>query len=272
MPARPKTWNCNCEECSAVGGRTFLQSEKAGHLTRVKAVRQSQTEPAVTPVAGVAQPQNREPEDDITELSARLATLSIETPGAEEVTTELATQLFALTMTDEGPDINNQPSKLWTSRDEFQANRRIHALNLTLPLVQDVMDSITRLVTAPSSASSAPVSEPSLQPTRKVVRLPKRERNRATSKALDHLQNIELRTCAAIEKLSEPLSDEVLHIVESELVCLRQAFNKVTRHSALVSDRKQQVVSNLNDLEARVMGYKARGPSTQEPIHYNSGK
>lgn len=266
MPARSKTWSCNCEECSIVGGRFFLQSEKAAHLTRVKMVRQSQVGRVIIPVVSMA--AQSDPERDITELSARLASLSFGTPRAEEATVDLATQVFALTVTDEGPDIDSQPSKLWSSRDEFQAEAR--APNITLPPFQDVMGSITRIVTAPSPSVSEP-SHQQPQSTREPVRLPRRERNRATSKALQHLQNIELRVCAAIRQLLDPQFVDVLPDVESELICLRQAFNKITRHSTLVNDRKQQVVSILDDLEARVTTYRAFRPTIQGPLHYNSG-
>jgi hypothetical protein len=61
----------------------------------------------------------------------------------------LAAYLLALTLTDNGPDLNSQVNKLWDSRASFQAagpSRRVIDGTLELISMSDIAGSINRLV------------------------------------------------------------------------------------------------------------------------------
>jgi len=56
----------------------------------------------------------------------------------------MSAQLFALTVTDDGPNDSTHTNKLWTSRAEFQANS--HPLTTEVyPSLDDITDCLQRL-------------------------------------------------------------------------------------------------------------------------------
>ena len=103
MPSRAQQYfKCLCEECmqlcekgpdGAPLGITMAISQRTAHLNRVKA-----------------------------EAEARLAE-----QAAQEA--ELTSELAAMTLLDGGPNLDKQPNRFWTSRDEFQ--RKTSQVRLT---------------------------------------------------------------------------------------------------------------------------------------------
>lgn len=66
---------------------------------------------------------------------------------------EGAMQVFTTTLLDEGPDLGQLPSKLWTTRNDFQASRASRAAPPSVQMssaVQSLTDAVHRLTISPS--------------------------------------------------------------------------------------------------------------------------
>lgn len=66
---------------------------------------------------------------------------------------EGAMQVFTTTILDEGPDLGQLPSKLWTTRNDFQASRASRAAPTCVQMssaVQSLTDAVHRLTISPS--------------------------------------------------------------------------------------------------------------------------
>ena len=82
---------------------------------------------------------------------------SVDSPGSE--TGNLAARLFALTLTDDGPDQNSTPSKLWESHGAHEGiapGRHIVNGSPDHLSVSDVVESLSRLVLRDTTPSSCP--------------------------------------------------------------------------------------------------------------------
>ena len=68
----------------------------------------------------------------------------------------LGARVFALMLTDEGPDLSSQASKLWTSHEDFQQNVNAPPpIDVIAPLLNDLAESFTCL--AINSTPSHPI-------------------------------------------------------------------------------------------------------------------
>src|ERR1700761_8149800 len=106
MPARTTkaTFHCFCASCILLGGvgpdnqplgKLFPASQRVAHLARVRAEE---------------------------EAEAQWQSSTTTNPRDAAVIQEASSSIFALTLTDNGPDLNTQCSRLWTSRDEIQVS------------------------------------------------------------------------------------------------------------------------------------------------------
>lgn len=66
----------------------------------------------------------------------------------------LTAELFGFTIADEGPDPRNSPSKLWTSRDEVQADHNRHRRPPQAPDPVDIGDTVGRLLNVGTSRAT----------------------------------------------------------------------------------------------------------------------
>ena len=123
MPAHIIRKRCTCTECVERSSSGVLMEARLipAHLHRVKSMR-------------TALPQ------------------STTTPTCESIPSDadgLADHLLALTLTDNGPDLNSQVNKLWDSRTSFQAagpSRHVIDGALEPISMSDIAGSINRLV------------------------------------------------------------------------------------------------------------------------------
>lgn len=261
MPSRKAEFLCVCLSCAAAGGndpagkplgRIFPLSQKVAHLARIKA-----------------------------ECDA------IEVWTAHVQDTGVPDRIFALTLMDEGPNMETQPDKLWTSRLEYQDSSTTQPAFSEAALIADsIVESMGRLpagINQPIHSAPQPhdifptfdLSPPS--PNCYERHLAKREKNRRTVKAHKVLTNVELRTTACSEKLSTTfstrLSLQTLKSVETELSLLRSSLGKVTRCTESLDSRKRAIGKKLNQVEARLLEVRALVPTiNNEALHFNSGK
>ena len=279
MPSRPNETRCTCIQCTQRGGLDASGKPKgvmipsrhlSTHLARVQAEQEA--------------------------ITAR----EIEAVEAE---------LVALTLTDDGPVHASQPSKLWTSRNEFQqdVSHTVHLPNVSMsPPISDILEGVSRLSSPAQSASvinhpiraAAPVASThshsaygSSQPanpsntTAHVASTPishspahgsshnqtrKMVTNCRTTKVLQILDQMDREISTCMIKLSGTPAINVLQEVESTLNILHPRLAKVTRKAPLIDVRKQRITELLINLEARVAELKYV-LNVKEPVSYNSG-
>ena len=223
-------------------------------------------------------------------LTAHLARVRAEeaevTLRQKEDREEVEARLFALTLTDDGPDRGSQPSKLWSSRAEFQQDvHQTHNLtdHSSSPPVGDILEGLTRLSLSQDSPLSGRIdatgtSAPTPSPPGPSAsfssqeHLQKKERNHRTTKALKVLDQIEMRIGACRSKLARTPTCDSLREAESTLNRLHPAMEKVTRKTPSIGTRKLKISEQLVGLEARIAELKHNLPRSQENVFYNSGE
>jgi len=131
MPKREQFYQCFCESCREAGplGVTIPKSQRIPHLTRVKAEREASGAP----------------------LQAHC--------DHSVLSTELATDIFAHVLTDSGPNLNSQPSRLWTSQNEFQSNNCVPSNPISEGTGDVITETIGRLVVETSIDDIASATE-----------------------------------------------------------------------------------------------------------------
>lgn len=245
MPARPNGIFCKCPACisESADGKWIPKSLLNAHLARSKAQ---------------AIDQERTARDDAAHAQAELDSASA--------------RLLALTLTDNGPDVVNQPSRLWSSRAAFQESMRS---NVQLPdsedfPVGDVVDAVKRLALTHND-----VSQNATSPTSKGAhrRISKQERNRHTTRALEVLDAIDRHILESRHALLDIPSNDVLRNEEVKVGRLRTGIEAVRRRTPEVDKRKDEISEDLNKLEARIVVLRTLVPGlTNDPIRYNCGE
>jgi len=258
MPKRREQFFlCFCESCRDTGplghdgeplGVRFPISQRISHLARVKAEREA----------------CRDPPSTHHEHSPPL--------------TELTTNIFAHALTDDGPSLNSQPSRLWTSRNEFQSNNRVPSRGISETTVGVIAESIGRLAVETSVDGGTSATEQlsiSMEPD--VVSLPyiglsatklplserrqiKQEHNPYTKRAHRTLDHVERRAESCLENLAHVTSNAQLTAIESEVVLLRQTFDGVTRRVPSVDMRRATLSQLLSQIDTRVQELRADYP------------
>ena len=135
MPSRsPQPFRCFCDSCVITGGCSpngtplgtlMPASQRVAHLRRVQS-----------------------------EATARRdAQLSLQTHEVKDH----VSAMFALTLSDEGPDLNPQSSRLWSSRNDLQPSSPsslIHPSILSAPTTEAILRSICLLQRAPDTGTA----------------------------------------------------------------------------------------------------------------------
>ncbi|KIK20353.1 hypothetical protein PISMIDRAFT_105907, partial [Pisolithus microcarpus 441] len=209
---------------------------------------------------------------------------SDETGSSSDTADSIAGHLFALTLTDDGPDTQRTPSKLWSSRVEFQDAGLNNGVIANPPSggsvpFTDLTSSLSRLTlrsATPSDEILPPLTHPdapsslasSVTPALVVGghRLSKRDGHRCTVKALQLLNNIESRIHRCSRLLLKP-SDGDYSSLRHEVTTLRQAMDNVTRVADSVRAKKRTLSTLLQELEVQVPPHI---PALQGPVDVNT--
>jgi hypothetical protein len=216
----------------------------------------------------------------------------------------ISVQMLALTLTDDGPDVNAQHCNMQTSRSKSDSTSDEHLPDVCAsPSMDAVIDSFGRLMslydpianstvessTGPSlDTSSIDDTSPSRTSALKTVRghmgdkSKKQQASRCTTKALDVIAAVEAQvpmlrdklnagTLAAfpangivLDEAAQMEARAALRDVESMLIKLRSGLEKVNRRLPSVDQRKAAICTQLDAIEGRITELKVVIPGLKE--------
>jgi hypothetical protein len=226
------------------------------------------------------------------------------TPACENAPSNadgLAAHLLALTLTDNGPDLNSQVNKLWDSHASFQAaGPSRHVIDSTLEPISmcDIAGSINCLVlqniSSPNTladlvrnsiadtsvddsvAINSPISHTqsrtSSPPPAQLgfPRISKKDRHRCTREALKILSNVEscIQRC---HRLLLDSSNGTFTTISENLAKLCKAAENVRRQSDLVISKKCVITSSLDELEIELRSARQSDSDHHTPVEFVVG-
>jgi hypothetical protein len=148
MPARDQHFRCFCSVCCEVGddgvannpaGKPQLERFKHIHLRKL-------AHPYHEPVSDLHRAAVSDIAGQVISSADPSSVPSPERPTPQPDIEALSAALLAATLSDKGPDLDSQPSKLWASRQEYQTQRAAHGNNdFPLPDVGDLVSAIGRI-------------------------------------------------------------------------------------------------------------------------------
>ena len=207
-------------------------------------------------------------------------------------TSDLVARLFALTVTDNGPDPGMLSSKLWDTHAEFQAaspNTSIIAGPVPMVLVSQITESLSRLkVQSPASSTEASTlfppdipcanahnsTHPPFLPPASIVggrRMTKKDQNQCSVKALRLLANIDASIHRCFRLLLDN-SDDTTSNLSNELARLRKAVNDIVHNTDAITQRKKATSDALDRLELELKSRSPTDTSLQSPVRVSSGR
>jgi hypothetical protein len=198
-----------------------------------------------------------------------------------EVQTLLKGRGMALALTDDGPDIDSQPSRLFVLRQEYQTSVQPPVMS-TQAAIEAMAQSLQQLhwdapnhPTLPADLNANP-SGP-LPPGMRTGSL-KEEKNHKTQTAQQRLDVVkskihQLASRLALLQFAElPLG--TLQEIEKELAVVQGAFDAVMWQVESVTHRKKElkeVLDGVQQLYAEVHGKVKAGSDESLPADFNSG-
>jgi hypothetical protein len=207
---------------------------------------------------------------------------------------EASAQIFTATLLDDGPDLNGLPSKLWTSRADFQQECASHIMptvqidisstslifvvvcgvqhlmiladDPSSQLEDKITDSISRLTLAtPHAGQSVPdtLSEVHCHPG-----MNKKDRNQYTANALAVLRSVQdkLQNCSWDLSTSSPTSSTIRQASATISQACR-AIQKILRSMADIEALKNQLAEQINNIDGSLIVLDAVFPQVS-PIDY----
>ena len=221
---------------------------------------------------------------------------------------EGAMHVFATTILDEGPDLGRLPSKLWTTRNDFQASRVSSAAPPSVQVssaVQSLTDAVHRLTISPSPGllaeqfeglhlSETPPSPDHLfkipapttlcpiddmpdqgihqsRPAVSYKVTDKKDRNQFTQSALRIVDSVEDHLNQCNEKLSGVPTITILQEVKAIVSQSREALERITRKTPSLDTRKSHVTQLLRNVEGRLLELDILSPQNA-PLIYPTGR
>ena len=287
MPARNETFVCTCQSCLLNGGRdangipigmSHPVAHREAHLVRVH-----------------AEAEARRASDDAAKVQAE-----------KNLVDNINLNIFTTTLLDEGVDLELQPSRLWSSREEFQASRPASSLNTDT--VEHLVDGILNVHLHAASAIDDMISDighidlvsendPRAVRSNFESSETRREQNKHTRTAhqvlnivkkrartctshLDDLESVLIPPAAATDQtiptsghlpLSEVEIYSTLAAVEGELARAVTAFKNVKRSVGSVDARKESIAPNLERLQARYATLRLAYPVIDDkPLEFDT--
>lgn len=272
MPAARATLKrCTCAECTVNNPKGLLFDSRALtlHLQRVRS-------------------EQSRPVDGFPHLSGPLGSDPSHS-GRSSRCEEICGRVFALTITDDGPDQTSSSSKLWNTREEFQSKCSSTPLvdGSTRSLsVSDIADTLGRL-TLPDQTPTPPESQfdqstdiyaafgdLSISPASIVggrrVAMTKKERNSTSLRALQRLTNIQSRAQRCLRLLLDS-SDCATELSIMDVATLRQATENIKRDTEAINSRKEAIHDLLTEIEQVIADRASSGNDSLTPLEVNTG-
>ena len=168
MPSSQSLVLCTCKPCreqslhTGVKGKLVSKTELNAHIARSRA---STLRRVSIPVSKPSNPPHHVPDSapPISSGSSVDLSDSADTNSSESLDEidRVATEIFSLTLNDDGIDPTHHPDKLWTSRAEFQDSNLPSSPSLNPPSLTAVIEGVQRLsIQAHPNSRSAPPSTP----------------------------------------------------------------------------------------------------------------
>jgi hypothetical protein len=186
-------------------------------------------------------------------------------------------RLVALTLTDHVPI--DQPSKLWTSHNEFQEDVSIHLPDHSVSLpINDILEAVSHLSLSQAGPSTKYLSPSDTISTASTLMPPsllipshnQTQTNRRTTKVLQILDQMDVEIGICITKLSRTPIANTLREVKSTLDLLHPKLAKVTCRTPSIDLRKREITEQLMKLEALFTEWTCI-LNVEEPVLYNCG-
>ena len=251
MPARSATLCCLCSRCYEVDKEGVVHNpsrklisvaHKVAHLQRVQSrlsISSEQHQQAVE----------------------TLAWEEMEWNISREAADSLGGRVCTLTLTDEGPDLSSQASKLWTSCEDFQQNVNAPPpIDVIAPLLNDLAESFTHLAINSTPSHPIPPTDnidnllplpPSHQSSKSSTSsgvpctTSKREKDRCTINTHSILANIESCMQVIPIQIATSMSISSLRKIRTELSTLKTALKNITYCASSVVEHKKGLCHDL---------------------------
>ena len=206
-------------------------------------------------------------------------------------TSDLVARLFALTVTNDGPDPGMLSSKLWNTRAEFQAaspNTSIIDGPVPIVSISQITNSLSHLqIRSPASSTEASTPfppyisctahnspHPPTPPPASIVGgrgMTKKDRNQCSVKALRLLANIDASIHHCFRLLLDN-SDDITSNLSNEVARLRKAVNDITRNTDTITQCKKTASDALDRLELELKSRSPTDTSLQSPVRVSNGR
>ncbi|KAL4075054.1 hypothetical protein V8B97DRAFT_2022635 [Scleroderma yunnanense] len=197
---------------------------------------------------------------------SKICLSSIQKNSHDSHSNDLASHLFTLTLTNNGPDLKSSANKLWHSCANYQESS---------PSGDIVSGSLDPLpfsdITKSLSCHSLNSPIPSSHPNSLCCRISKKDGCHHSHQALSLLSNIEACANQCFHFLLDP-SDNSITEVTNELRHLCPALDNITWKTDFVNSHKKEVTATLDKLELEVKARQPPCPSSKdpEPVHVNN--
>jgi hypothetical protein len=292
MPRREKYFRCaSCTDCLERGdinshgvriGRLLPMSSRVAHLARI---------------------QNSRPQIPFDDA---------ESPSTEftaDMAEELSNRVFAATLDDDGVNVDEQPSRLFCTRAEYQAEctpdtvyppdiadvanlidgfRQLNLMPVNNPDQPTPVQSTHSLPTPVQSVHSLlkPVQSTHslLTPVQSTHSLPvalsnqnrdplsKKEKHHATLNAHHIMDRVQDRIEACWQTLEQPMTRETLQQVELEHSRLLATLRNCSRQVTSVIERRSALGKNLASLGDMIRDKHSFMPEDKTPLFYDTGE
>lgn len=216
------------------------------------------------------------------------ATLAMDEPEAVSPADfeQAEAQLLAMTLADTGPDPDRQPSKLFTSRAEFQAALPLRE-NLSSVDLDDITDAIDRLTSHHRPSSPEGIAGPSTRsPSRQARRVPapytrfllerqQREspEEQVITQQLSALRSISAEVARLVGRIESSISGSVAEdVLKAEISKLVDAFKSINRQADVVQALKKEVGVALDNLGLRFTQWRLAMRGEEDYLFFDSGE
>jgi hypothetical protein len=280
MPLRNENYRCTCYECLENGevkdgiriGKLIPVVQKSAHLARVRKSH--------------ANVHSEMPAGPIPETASR----SFRTSASDLVEDELANNIFKATLTDNGPNFDDQLNRLWGSEPRTGTD---HSHSESTLNVGDLIEGIRGLDIAsplsdiefsdnPVTPSNTPLhiddhlhssTADALTPMERLIRSrgSEKERHRSTKKAHQILNKVDERIRECVDSIKEPANGDVLRNAEDQYGKISLTLKSCTRKVPSVTEKKACLEGRLAELGQLIAARRENFAEELGPTSYNSG-
>jgi hypothetical protein len=194
---------------------------------------------------------------------------------------DIALQFMAVSLHDDGPDMDSLDGRVWKSRDEAQRDSRLNGLASDTPAeisADDIMSGIEELSSRPPPPPTRSPPPPT-RPRRKLNPVNyeelKRDRNIRTKRVLMAFEVIAQRievVSKALDEFTQAPSHERFDEIHEMLTSIDEDMQKHTRSTTSIDTKRAELVPRLRALYNRMQELGLLLPETCRPKEYPIGR